>query len=178
MDDPFGFESAGSGDDLEWLETYVVFFESAARPTLTQVESAIGEAGNRLRMERLQANDDGQFKSVLVQAAEDNAAIDIRYEEGEAVSDRAMALAKKLRKELEGEQLAQLLRSDAWLEVMHFQRVAPTDEWADDPEDGEPEEDFMGPGGLDPATLITVVEALANLTGGLPIDPEAGEVLI
>jgi hypothetical protein len=177
MNDPFGFESAGSGDDLEWLETYVVFFESAARPTLTQVESAIGEAGHRLRMERLTANDDGQFKSVLVQAAEDNAAIDIRYEEGDAVSDRAISLAKKLRKELEGEQLAQLLRSDAWLEVMHFQRVAGAneggDEWAD-----EPEEDFMGPGGLDPATLITVVEALARLTGGLPIDPEAGEVLI
>jgi hypothetical protein len=177
MNDPFGFESAGSGDDLEWLETYVVFFESAARPTLTQVESAIGEAGHRLRMERLKANDDGQFKSVLVQAAEDNAAIDIRYEEGEAVSDRAMALAKQLRKELEGDQLAQLLRSDAWLEVMHFQRVTPADESGDEWAE-EPEEDFMGSGGLDPATLITVVEALANLTGGLPIDPEAGEVLI
>lgn len=176
MDDPFGFDSASSGDDLEWLETYVVFFESSARPTLTQVEAAIGEAGRRLRMERLQANDDGLFKSVLVQASEDNAALDIRYEEGEAVSDRAMTLAKNLQKELDGDHLALLLRSDAWLEVMHFQRVAASDEWADEPAD-EPGDDFMGPGGLDPATLITVVEALSRLTGGLPIDPEAGEVL-
>ena len=36
---------------------------------------------------------------------------------------------------------------------------------------------MMGPEGLDPASLITVIEALAHLTEGLPIDPEAGEVL-
>ena len=32
--------------------------------------------------------------------------------------------------------------------------------------------------GFDPASLITVVEALADLTEGLPIDPAAGEVLL
>ncbi|TWT99604.1 hypothetical protein Pla108_05470 [Botrimarina colliarenosi] len=174
MDDPFGFDNAPTGDDLAWRETYVVLFEAGDRPTLTQVEAAIGNAGPRLRMERLKADDDGLFKSVLVQAPDDNAALDIRFEAGEAVSDRAMALAKKLRDELDEDQMGRLVLADAWLEVMHFERVAASP----DGDDAEPEDDLLGPGGLDPATLITVVEALAHLTGGLPIDPEAGEVLI
>lgn len=176
MNDPFDTgDDTSAGADLAWRETYIVLFESAARPTLTQVEAAIGEAGRRLRMERLRADDDGLFKSVLVQAPEDNAALDVRYEAGTAISERALALAEQLRDDLDGDQLAQLVRADAWLEVMHFERVAPIDDWS---EDEEPADDLLGPGGLDPATLITVMSALANLTDGLPIDPEAGEVLM
>lgn len=161
-------------DDLAWRETYVVFFPRDARPTLTQVERAVGEAGRRLRVENLEADDDGLFRSVLVQAPDDNAVLDVRYEEGEAVAERALALAKKLRRELDDAQRETLVGADAWLEVMHFERVAAEDEWAA----SEGDEEFGGPGGLDPATLISVMEALAALTGGLPVDPEGGEVLL
>ncbi|MEO0531432.1 MAG: hypothetical protein AAF266_12785 [Planctomycetota bacterium] len=171
LDEPL--EGSGAAGDLAWRETYVVFFESAARPTLTQLEAAVGNAGRRMVMENLQANDDGHFKSVMVQAPEDNAALDIRYEEGEAITERVMTLANQMREELDDSQMAQLLNADAWLEVMHFEKMtAPTDDFGEEPDD------MMGPEGLDPASLITVIEALAHLTDGLPIDPEAGEVLV
>lgn len=171
IDDPQS--SSGAAGDLAWRETYVVFFESTARPTLTQVEATVGNAGRRMLMENLQANDDGLFKSVMVQAPEDHAALDIRYEEGEAITERVMTLAGQMQDDLDDTQMAKLLQADAWLEVMHFEKMTgPADDF-----DDEPADDMMGPEGLDPASLITVIEALAHLTDGLPIDPEAGEVL-
>ena len=116
-------EGGGAGGDLAWRETYVVFFESAARPTLTQLEAAVGNAGRRMLMENLQANEDGHFKSVMVQAPEDNAALDIRYEEGEAITERVMTLADQMREDLDDAQMAKLLKADAWLEVMHFEKM-------------------------------------------------------
>lgn len=185
MDDNRGIndDAAGGAGELDWRETYVVLFESAARPTLTQVEAAIGSAGGLLKIEKLLADDDGYFKSVLVEAPEDNAVLDIRYEAGMAITERAMTLAEQMRDDLEGDQMPKLLSSDAWLEIMHFERVDAAE--SEDSEfgdnefgDAEPDDDMMGPEGLDPATLITVVEALANLTDGLPIDPEAGEIVV
>jgi len=170
--DPFDFDAGPAGAELAWRETYVVLFPASERPTLTQVEAAIGDAGGSLRIEKLRADDDGLFRSALVQAPEDNAALDLRYEASPAVAERAVTLAEQLRTSLKPAQLERLLEADAWLEVMHFERVEPLD----DP-DAEPEDDLLGPGGLDPSTLITVVEALAHLTDGLPIDPEAGELL-
>lgn len=174
------FESPGAGGgDLAWRETYVVFFQADARPTLAQVEAAIGDAGGqRLRMTKLQADDDGLFRTILVEAVGDNAVIDIRYEAGAAVSERAMTLAEQMREDLDKEQVGRLVSADAWLEIMHFEKLAPVDFEGLGPDDDPMEPDADGPEGLDPATLITVVETLAHLTAGLPIDPEAGDVLI
>lgn len=159
------------GDELAWRETYFILFSKSARPTLTQVEAAIGEAGARLTMEHLEADDDGLFQSILVQSPEDNAALEISYEASDAVIQQSAELAKDLQSQVDGEQLAQLLRADARLDIMHFERV----------EDGLSSievSDEIAMEALNPATLISVVEALASLTGGLPIDPAAGELLI
>lgn len=164
-------QDTGGESQLAWRETYVVLFHSDVRPTLTQVEAAVGGAGGALRMDKLQADEDGLFRSVLVQAPEDNAVLDIRYEAGEAITERAITLVEQMRDDLQGDQMDRLLDSDAWLEIMHFEKVTAT-------ESDEDPEDPMGPEGLDPATLITVVETLAHLTGGLPVDPEAGEVVV
>ena len=195
-DDPnMGVSPKASDEQLAWRETYFVLFSQETRPTLTQVEAAIGEADPRLRIENLQADEDGRFQSVLVQAPEDNAALEISYESGDAVSEQSTELAKTLQKEIDGEQLAQLLRADARLDVMHFERVGNDfgadfgDSAADGAADGSGSDSSSGydadwadeafaAEGLDPASLITVVEALARLTEGLPIDPAAGEVLI
>ena len=175
--DPFAPSSEPDGQ-LAWRETYFILFDKDARPTLTQVEAAIGDASNRLRIENLQADDDGLFRSVLVQAPEDNAALEISFEAGDAVTEQSTELAKALKDSLDGDQLAHLLRSDARLDVMHFERLAddPFSAPAGAVDDDWGDENFM-PEGLDPASLITVVEALAGLTDGLPIDPAAGEVL-
>lgn len=177
-DDPFGVDDAldgeGSSSDetLAWRETYFVLFQRNERPTLTQVEAAINDASKRLKIENLQADEDGMFRSLLIQAPQDNAALEISFEAGEAVIEQSTELAQALKNQLDGDQLGQLLRADARLDIMHFERVQDSMDFGD----GDPDELMME--ALDPATLITVVEALAKLTGGLPIDPASGEILI
>jgi hypothetical protein len=158
-------------DQLEWRDTYFILFQQSGRPTLTQVEAAITEASPRLKLENLEADEDGMFESVLVQAPQDNAALEISYETGDAVVQQSADLAKQLKRELNGKQLAQMLRADARLDVMLFERVRDG-AWGDQEED----EDWES-GGLDPSSLLGVVEALAKLTGGLPIDPASGSVM-
>ena len=67
-------------------------------------------------------------------------------------------------------QLQQMLKSDARLDVMLFERVRGESLDPDDDDDWES-------GSLDPSSLLNVVEALAKLTGGLPIDPASGAIL-
>lgn len=160
-----------SDDQLEWRDTYFILFQQSRRPTLTQVEGAILEAASRLRLENLEADEDGMFESVLVQAPQDNAALEISYETGDAVVQQSADLAKHLKGELSAAQLKQMVRSDARLDVMLFERVREG-AWGDQEEDDEWETS-----GLDPSSLLGVVEALAKLTDGLPIDPASGSVM-
>lgn len=157
-------------EQLEWRDTYFILFESANRPTLTQVEASITDATRRAALENLEADDDGLFESVLVQAPDDNAALEISYETGEAVIDQTLALADQLKKELQPDQLTRLLRCDSRLDVMLFERV-DTDGFG-----GDEEEEWEG-GALDPASMLNVVNALTKLTDGLPIDPASGAVM-
>jgi hypothetical protein len=155
-------------DQLEWRDTYFILFDQSDRPTLSQMEAAITDASRRLKLENLEADDDGMFESVLVQAPQDNAALEISYETGEAVVAQSTDLAKQLKGELNARQLAKMLKADARLDVMLFERVRG--------EDGDDDDDWEG-GTLDPASLLNVVEALAKLTHGLPIDPASGAIL-
>lgn len=161
------------GEELAWRETYFVFLQKSHRPTMAQVEGAIADAGRRFQIENLQADDDGLFQSVLIQSPEDNAALEISYESGDAVIEQSTELAQVMQKQIETDQLAQLLRCDSRLDIMHFERLAEGEELSY-PEDDEE----VAFGALDPATLITVVTALADLTEGLAVDPSAGELLL
>ena len=158
-------------DELEWRDTYFILFQKSERPTLTQVEAAITESSRRLKLENLEADDDGMFESVLVQAPQDNAALEISYETGDAVSEQTADLAKQLKGELDAKQLKQMLKADARLDVMLFERVSHNG-WG-----GEDDEEDWETTALDPSSLLNVVEALAKLTGGLPIDPASGAIL-
>jgi hypothetical protein len=157
-------------EQLEWRDTYFVLFQQANRPTLTQVEAAITDSSKRLKLENLEADEDGMFESVLVHAPQDNAAVEISYERGDAVVEQSADLAKQLKEELNANQLQHMLKSDARLDIMLFERVR--DEFSDA---GEDDEEWGG--ALDPSSLINVVGALAKLTRGLPIDPASGAVL-
>jgi hypothetical protein len=159
-------------DQLEWRDTYFILFDQSNRPTLTQVESAITGASRRLKLENLEADDEGMFESVLVQAPQDNAALEISYETGEAVVAQSADLAKQLKRELGKKQLEKMLRADARLDVMLFERVR-TNAWGEEDQDDDDWEN----GALDPSSLLNVVEALAKLTRGLPIDPASGAIL-
>ncbi len=158
-------------DQLAWRETYFVMFNAHDRPTITQIEGAIADASHRLKLENMIANDDGLFESGLVQAPEDNAAMEISFEMGDSVIEQSAEAAKRFKKQLTGKQLAHLLKADARLDIMHFERMPDVaDEFADQDEDLLDE-------ALDPASLITVVDALTRLTKGIAIDPASGEVM-
>jgi hypothetical protein len=161
--------SADNDEQLEWRDTYFVLFNQSDRPTLTQVEAAITESSKRLKLENLEADEDGMFESVLVQAPQDNAALEISYERGEAVIEQSVELAKQMKEDLQPKQLQRVLKADARLDIMLFERVRGDDGGGDD-------EEWEG-GSLDPASLLNVVGALAKLTHGLPVDPASGAVL-
>lgn len=161
-----------SDDQLEWRDTYFILFPQSSRPTLTQVEAAIAESSRKLRLENLEADEDGMFESLLVQAPQDNAALEISFETGDAVIAQSADLAKQLKDDLSAKQLQRMLKADARLDVMLFERVCE-EEFSDDEED---DEEWQA-GSLDPASLINVINALAKLTGGLPIDPASGAIL-
>src|SRR6476659_5582090 len=162
----------GNDDQLEWRDTYFVLFQESRRPTLTQVEAAITETSRRLKLENLEADEDGMFESVLVNAPQDNAAVEISYETGDAVIQQSAELAKQLKDEIGPKQLQQMLKSNARLDVMLFERVRVDEIGGDDEDD----EEWEG-GSVDPSSLLNVVEALAKLTHGLPIDPASGAIL-
>ena len=150
-------------DELEWRDTYFILFSQSDRPTLTQVESAISGASRRLKLEHLEADDDGMFESVLVQAPEDNAALEISYETGDAVVAQSTDLAKQLKGELDKKQLTANVagRRPVGRDAI---RAGASNDWGS--EEGEDEDEWES-GSLDPSSLLNVVEALAKFTGGL-----------
>jgi len=162
--------SEGNDEQLEWRDTYFVLFKQSDRPTLTQVEAAITESSKRLKLENLEADEDGMFESLLVQAPQDNAALEISYERGEAVAEQSVELVKQMQDDLEPKQMQRMLKADARLDIMLFERVR------DDAAENDDDQEWEG-GSLDPSSLLNVVGALAKLTHGLPIDPASGAVL-
>ena len=192
--------SESKSDELHWRETYFILFPQKQRPTLTQVESALSEASDRLQLENLEADDDGYFASLLVESPQDHAAVEISYESGDTVVQQNLEWAKDLQKQLPAEELKRLMTADARLDVAHFERLTPGgaaravrdpdaakgilgagdfggEEFGDDDFGGDEfgEEDAFGM--LDPTCLLTVVDALANLTGGVTFDPASGEMM-
>jgi hypothetical protein len=161
-------------DQLEWRDTYFILFQRSHRPTITQVETTITGASRRLKLENLEADDDGLFESVLVQAPQDNAALEISFETGDAVVQQSAELARQLKGEVDAKQLQRILKADARLDVMLFERVRG-DAWGESAVDDEGAD--WENSALDPASLLNVVEALAKLTRGLPIDPASGAIM-
>ena len=181
--------SSGKSDELLWRETYFILFPQENRPKLDKVRRALARANQRLILENLEADDNGRIESLLVESPEDHAAVEVSYEVGEAVIEQNMQWAKELQKRLPLEQLQQIVSADARLDVAHFERrPSNKDSSADgfdlgefgtdfDSDFGEDFPDDMAFEMLDPTCLLTVVDTLASLTGGLTYDPASGEIV-
>ncbi len=175
---------AKSTDELHWRETYFILFPQSRRPELDKVAQALSKANARYALENLSADDGGLLQSLLVESSEDHAAVEISYEVGEGVLEQNLEWATQLQGELPNEKLQEMIQADARLDVAHFERVPagsngqPTeaspfdDEFGD--EFGSEEDNFEM---LDPTCLLTVVDALSQLTDGLTFDPASGEIL-
>src|SRR3989304_4462233 len=82
-------KGAGHGNDAEddqlgWRDTYFILFQQSGRPTLTQVEAAISDATRHVTLQNLEADEDGMFESLLVNAPDAPSALEISYETGDA----------------------------------------------------------------------------------------------
>ncbi|MEQ8208684.1 MAG: hypothetical protein RH917_02535 [Lacipirellulaceae bacterium] len=194
--------SEKKADELHWRETYFIVFPKDNRPSLDEVEHVLSDASPRFKLQNLAADDQGMFQSVLVESDEDHAAVEVSFELGESVIEQNLEFAKQMQDHVPSQQLQQLMQADARLDVAHFERCPagtttassdrmkpPTpslnldEAYSDDAYADDPFGDDFGDGGepdfemLDPTCLLTVVDALASLTGGLTVDPAAGELV-
>jgi len=154
----------------QWRETCFVLFDPGRQPTIEQVKSAISAIEN-LEILKPVFDDMGRLESVSICSTCETVAFDLCYLEGEEVVESLEDLLYDLKHSaLEPDQEGSLKRiasSTARFDVLHFQLVAQ-----EDPQDDfEEEEDF------DPGTLLLLLDVLADLTGGVAVDPQSGVIL-
>jgi hypothetical protein len=153
-------------DRYRWRETYFVQFPAKNRPALEKVRQALSTLGDAIELTDAGADAAGQFESVTILAPDDFAAIDVSFLAGAEVLEQADELAKEITATGCDQEISQrakkLRRYDGRFDVLHFEQVADLEE-QDEPE-----------GMLNPSTLLLVLDCLAQLTGGLAIDPQTG----
>ncbi len=156
-------------DQYRWRETYFVLFDAARRPTLKTMEKKIAGLNARYVLTNCRADKHGRFESLSVVSPDDFSALDISFLGGKEVREAAVTMAKELRGDTpRGEEPAELRRlatADGRFDVLHFEMVADAED------EDEPDEMF------DPSTLLLVLEALVELTGGTAVDPQSGTIL-
>jgi hypothetical protein len=157
-------------DEYKWRETYFVLFDSAKRPTLSQIEEVLRDLNERFEMLNATADEDGRFESITVMSPDDYAALDVSYEAGEEVVEQAKALNQEMKSSAadneERAKLKQLLACDARFDLLHFEQMT----------EDEPDEDELDEM-LDPSALLIVMDALVELTGGVGVDPASGTLV-
>jgi len=156
-------------DQFRWRETYFVLFDSSKRPALQKLQQKLAGLNKRFAFTNPSADEDGAFESLTVLAPDDFAALDISYLDGEEVVEQAATLAEEMKgpecRPEERAKIHRLKRCDGRFDVLHFEQVSGFDE--------DEEEDEM----MDPGALLTVLDALAALTDGIAVDPQAGAML-
>ena len=159
-------------DEYKWRETYFVLFDSAKRPSLERVESALHALSDRFQLINGMADEDGRFESITVLSPDDYAALDISFEAGEEVTEQVETIEAEFKAgpldAEERKQLERLKKFDAKLDLLHFEQKSD-----DDIGGGEEDFDEM----LDPSALLIVLDAMVELTGGVGVDPQSGSLL-
>ena len=153
--------------DYKWRETYFVLFDSARRPMLEAVKQCLLKVNPRFELSVGEADEAGHFDSVSLRSSQDYAAMDISYVSGEEVSDQVDELQRDMKGNVDAAdrpKLTQLAQCDAKFDLLHFEQVS--DEEAD--EEGEM---------LDPSALLSVMDALIELTKGVGVDPQSGSLM-
>ena len=153
-----------------WRETYFVLFDAKKRPKLTKVAKALSALNKRFQLTNLSADSQDRIDSLTLISPDDYAALDICYTDGAEVLEHASSLVEDLRKAGPDSPppipWEQIKKYDGRFDILHFEQV---------PEDAE--EDAENEGMLDPSALLVVLVALATLTAGVAIDPQAGTFL-
>jgi hypothetical protein len=152
-----------------WRETYFVLFDAKKRPKLSSVTKTLSALNRRFKLTNL-SDHDGLVDSLTLISPDDFAALDICYTEGAEALEQSAALVEDLKKAgTEGPPPVpwdRIAAYDGRFDVLHFEQVP--EDVGDDAEDD---------GMLDPSALLIVLGALAKLTSGVAVDPQAGTFL-
>ena len=155
---------------FRWRETYFVLFRSSDRPPLGKVQQVLSTLNEQYELSNLRADEQRRIDSLTLVSPEDFAALDICYAEGPDILEQGAELADQMRSGADKRRneavTKQIRQCDARFDVLHFEQVS------DLSEEGEDEDDI-----LDPSALLLVLDALAELTGGIAVDPQSGAVL-
>ena len=151
-----------------WRETYFVQFPAGNRPSLDKMCQVLSMVSERLELTGQTADAEGRFESVTVLAGDDFSALDISYLGGQEVLSQGAETAEQFElascSKDEKKKLERLVQYDGRFDILHFEQVT------DFEDEDEPE------GMLDPSALLLVLDALAELTEGVAVDPQTGTI--
>ena len=157
-------------DEYQWRETYFIFFHSTARPSAEELKQALMSLDNRYEIrEPAEATD--AFESLTLISPDDYAAMDISLSEGQEVSEQLEELVPQLLDTAAADEqpsIQKLAECDIRFDVYHFEQMVFVGKSSED----QGEDDFM-----DPGSLLIVMERIAELCGGIVVDPQAGCLL-
>ncbi len=154
---------------FRWRETYFVLFPAAKRPPLKLVQKTLAAIDKHYLLSNFNADKEGLFESLTLVSPDDFAALDICFTSGAEVVEQVDALIEELKEGVEPGQRAVLKRLktyDGRFDILHFEQIA------DFPGEEEESDEL-----LDPGALLAVLDVLADLTGGVAVDPQSGTIL-
>ena len=153
-----------------WRETYFVLFAAKKRPKLSDVTKMLSTLNPRYQLTNLSADSHGRIDSLTLISPDDFAALDICYTGGAEVLEQGVSLVDDLKRAGTDSPppvpWEQIKKYDGRFDVLHFEQVTEADQ-----------EDVDDEGMLDPSALLVVLGALARLTSGVAVDPQAGTFL-
>ena len=162
--------------EYRWRETHLLFLSALRRPSAESLERAIDERQQRFQLRDLKADDDGLLESVTLIAADAFAAIDISFVVEEQINEQIGEIRKEMQEVIEDpEELAKLERLsefDARLDILHFERLGDVERLGE-----VMDEDDEFSASFDPGALLSVIDALTELSGGVCLDPASATVM-
>lgn len=161
------WEADAGGEQLEWRDTYFVWFPAKKRPPLKRVADALQALPERFELKYPEQDDAGKFASITVVAPRDHVTLEISYSASEELVEEALTLAEEVKEngEASSDRLARLATSDARFEIVQYEQV--NDDAEPTPGD-DPDEMF------DPGIVLTVLGVLVKMVDGIGVDPQSG----
>ncbi len=159
-------------DEYQWRETYFILFPQEKLPAAEIVVKTLQRMNSRYQIRDPRADESGRLESLTLESPDDYSALDLSLVRGEEVAEQLADLIKDLLRSAsssrEKQRIRDLAKLDCRFDVYHFEQLVFTGR--DEEDDGE--DDFM-----DPGALLAVMERIADLCGGVIIDPQANVIL-
>lgn len=153
--------------EYQWRETYFVYFDAKNRPTADAMQSLLTESNSGYELSNIRSNEDGKFESLTLISKDDYAAMDLTCVATAEMLEQTAELVDQLQAQaMPGEEdlIEQVKQSDCRLEVYHFEQLVFVGSTGSDDEAN----DFM-----DPGSLLVVLNQIAEMFGGIVVDPQS-----